>query len=127
MNCYLCLIEPGSATRSAVAICQHCGAGMCEIHLVASQRQPFVSQAGMAGAFPTRGLMCSQCYGCAFPSSRLHKPIQPEKRQDEKEKGSRGRWWRWLRRHHSTQSLELPRSEEAVALVEDYLKRQRGG
>jgi len=127
MNCYLCIIQSGSATRPAVAICQHCGVGMCEFHLVAPQGGQLVSPGGMAGAFSMRRLMCSHCYNVAFPPSRTHKPAQPEKGQSGKERRSSGQWWRWLWKQRPSRFSELPQSEEAIALVENYLKRQRSG
>ncbi len=33
MNCYICLLETGCESRPALAICQHCGAGMCREHI----------------------------------------------------------------------------------------------
>ncbi len=33
MNCSICLVETGCATRAAVAVCQRCGAGVCGAHL----------------------------------------------------------------------------------------------
>lgn len=127
MNCYLCFRETGSATHPAVAICQHCGVGMCEFHLVAPLGWQHVSPVGMAGAFSVRRLMCSHCYGVAFLPSRTHKPAQPKKGQGGKERGSSGQWWKWLWKQRPSRSSELPQSEEAVAFVENYLKRQRSG
>jgi hypothetical protein len=127
MNCYLCLLESGSAAHPAVAVCQCCGAAMCETHLVDPQKGSFVSPGGMSGFYSMRRLICSLCYDAAFPSKRPHRPAQPEKDQDGEEGGWRGRWWRWLRGHRPSRSSALPPSQEAITLVEDFLKRQRSG
>lgn len=57
MNCYLCLVETGCASRAAVAVCQRCGAGMCGAHLRELPAIPVVSLAGT----PKSVLLCCRC------------------------------------------------------------------
>jgi len=113
MNCYICLVETGSASRAAVAVCQRCGAGMCGAHLRELSAPPVV---GLAGT-PRSVLLCCRC----SPSA-----VAPAARPMSKQKGEHGRsgWWWWERiwRHR-----DMPNPAEAVAVAERFLNRQRHG
>ncbi len=101
MNCYLCLVETGCASRAAVAVCQRCGAGMCGAHL---RELSATSVAGLAGT-PRTILLCCRC----APS-----PVAPAARPMSKQQGKYGKsGWRWWGRHRL--HGELPNPAEAVA------------
>jgi hypothetical protein len=117
MNCYLCLVETQCASHPAFALCQQCGAGMCEKHLIELGVRP--AGGGMISA--GYRLLCHRCYRTAVPSVR---PLQAQQRSQQRERGrSPGlRWWLW---HWPHQPSALPQPEEAVAAVERFLQRQR--
>jgi len=116
MNCYLCFVELGSGCHPALAICQRCGAAICESHLV---RLSGPSVPGLAGT-PKCLLMCSSCF--EYPSPRQLPRIKKDARRRsmmEKIFGSK-RLLFW--RHRSP---ALPAPDEAVKAVEEFLNRQR--
>jgi hypothetical protein len=85
MNCYVCLVETSCSSHAAVAVCQHCGAAMCEVHLRELSAPPVV---GLAGT-PRSVLLCCRCAPVA-PAARL----MPE--HQETQQGEYGRsGWKW--------------------------------
>lgn len=117
MNCYLCLVETGCASRAAVAVCQHCGAGMCGAHLRELSTTPV---AGLAGT-PRSVLLCCRC-----ASSPVAPAARPMSKHQETQQGESSRsGWRWRGRHR--RNVELPKPAEAVAAVERFLNRQHHG
>jgi hypothetical protein len=116
MNCYLCLVETGCASRAAVAVCQRCGAGICGAHLRVLSATPV---AGLAGV-PRTILLCCRCAPSpGVPAARL----MPEHHAQQGEQGrSEWRWWGRFRRYG-----DLPKPAEAVAAVERFLHRQHHG
>jgi hypothetical protein len=113
MNCYICLVETGSASRVAGAVCQRCGAGMCGAHLRELSAPPV---AGLAGT-PRSVLLCCRC----APSA-----VAPAAHPLSKQQGEYGRsGWRWWERRR--RNVELPKPAEAVAAVERFLNWQHHG
>ena len=113
MNCYYCLIETGTVSRSAFAICQRCGAGICEAHLVT-----FGSTPGMAGG-------CSQkflCSHCTYPAHRRVHVYNQMNEHQRNEKKWRLSWWRWFRKD---QEEALPEPEHVITAIEHFLKYER--
>lgn len=118
MNCFMCLVETGCASHPAFAICQKCGVGICEKHLVELITPPLVGLgASNSGAYQYN-MVCCRCYKPIAPIVRRLSP-QPHMRKQDKPGWN---WWNLLRRHRRS---ELPNSEDAVATVEIFLKRQR--
>jgi hypothetical protein len=123
MNCYQCLVEMGYAHQPAFALCQRCGAGVCDQHLV---EVTLMSIAGMAGSGRHRhSLLCHRCHQSAQASPQ---PTQPHATfslaEPHEQKSLSLPWniWKRLRgKHHS----ELPTSQEVVEAAELFLKRQR--
>jgi len=117
MNCYLCLVETGCASRAAVAVCQRCGAGMCGAHLRELSGAPV---AGLAGT-PRSVLLCCRC--APSPVAPAARPMSKHQETQQGEYSKSG--WRWWgRRRHN---VELPKPAEAVAAVERFLNRQHHG
>ena len=112
MNCYICLLETGCESRPALAICQHCGAGMCREHIIES----IVPQMSL-GSRST--LMCSRCYASPVQPA---KPTGSWKQARELDGHTRTSTWNWLRRLRKS---ELPEPEEAVVAVERFLNHRR--
>ncbi len=115
MNCYLCWRETDSVSQAALGICHECGAGICAYHQVTIVSKPVV---GMATRLtPLRRLLCSLCYETQSspPSARPLRQAKPAGQP------LFARWKRFWHPHHD----DLPRPEEAVTLVERWLKRQR--
>lgn len=117
MNCYLCFVETGSDCRPALAICQRCGAAICETHLIRLGGYPV---AGLAGNHRPL-LICSSCNGAPL----VKKP--PEQGKPARYERKRGnvfsrRLWRWLLRRRSS---GLPEPAEAVKAAEQFLSRQQ--
>lgn len=120
MNCYVCLIETGCDHHPAFALCQRCGAGICEKHLVEVIVVPPV---GMGGdSRPRYSMICCRCRRVANLPTRSLWPEKSTGKRDEQEIFS---GWRWLSQHWRRKQPELPKPEEAVAAVEQFLKRQR--
>lgn len=117
MNCYLCFLHTGQSTREALGICQLCGAGCCEHHLLTIISNPVVGMAGMP--LQRRQMRCSLCQEEIIARSRPHAP--PVSRKEHADQ-SPTVWWRWLSRRRQS---ALPESEEAIALVERFLKHDR--
>ncbi|MHB8595686.1 MAG: DUF2180 family protein [Ktedonobacteraceae bacterium] len=126
MNCYLCLMESRCASRPAFAICQRCGAGMCEKHLVEVKTTPLVGMAGMIYASSQHRLICWNCYHTTSFTTAGHRPRRTIhetgtlKKDKTWWKGWFQRFWLWSR----PQSI-VSDEEEAVATVEQFLKQQR--
>ncbi len=116
MNCYVCLVETGNTTCSAFAVCQCCGAGACEIHLVAYAVGPIIGMAGGTTDVQRRRILCVYCADKSLPTAR---PQQFGKQQGE---GRGKRWWQWFERKRQ---VELPDAQEAIADVERFLKQGR--
>ncbi len=114
MNCYHCWLETQSSFSPALGVCQRCGAGSCEQHLVQVVSRPVSGMGTMMHA--GRRLLCSRCYEeSVSPAS--------SQRQQKKQAGlSRPTWWKWFR---SGSQDDLPEPGEAVAFVERLLKRQQ--
>ncbi len=84
MNCYLCLVETGCASHAAVAVCQRCGAGVCEAHLRALSA---ISVAGLAGT-PRSVLLCCRC--APSPVAPAARPMSEHHAQQQGEHGRSG-------------------------------------
>lgn len=124
MNCYLCLMEASCASRPAFAICQRCGAGMCEKHLVEMKVTPVVGMGGTLYATASHRLICWNCYHAAFLTAAAQQPRRTGNAADTSKKSVA--WWKyWCQRlwHHPQSTL--PDEQEAVATVEQFLKHQR--
>lgn len=116
MNCYLCLRESHHGAQPAYACCQRCGAGMCASHLVELSKLPVVGPGG--NGQPCVSLICCRCYQLASGITRLSAHPQ------QKKSVGATRWWhRFWSRHVRRPQLSKP--EEAVILVEHFLKEQR--
>ncbi len=116
MNCYVCLVETGYATRSAFAVCQCCGAGACDIHLVAYAVGPVIGMGGGTTGVQRRRILCVHCADSSLPATS---PGRFPKQQGE---GRRKRWWKWFERKRQER---LPDAQEAIADVERFLKQGR--
>jgi hypothetical protein len=132
MNCYMCLMETQCSSRPAIAICQHCGAGICEKHLVEVKTTPLAGMAGMIYGPSQHRLICWNCYNTAFLPAPGHHPRRTGNETGTAKK--EGGWWKcWFQRFRlwsRPQSVVpneaiLPDEEEAVATVEQFLKQQR--
>jgi len=113
MNCYLCLVETAGLSRPACGVCQHCGAGICERHLVVVQ-YPL----GMAGG-RRRTLVCASCSRAGEPPSTQRRG-GTQQHQKEQEVSTR---WIWF--HRRKQTSALPEPAQVVVAVEQFLKQQR--
>jgi hypothetical protein len=114
MNCYLCRCEAGNQCRSALAICQYCGGGICEEHLIQVKT---VQTAGMAGGGGEKVILtCCRCFASS-PSRSLSQPGKPDRARCEWKGVS---WWGWLRRPPA-----LPSPDEAIDIVEQLLHHER--
>lgn len=112
MNCYVCSVEALDRSCSAVAICQQCGAGICQDHLYTL---PGATSVGMAGNM-SRRLICSVCNDLLIVRSRKASSGRPGKT------ASHQPWWsRWRNRKESA----LPEPQEAVMAVEHFLQAKR--
>lgn len=112
MNCYLCQIQSGNTLRPALAVCQYCGVGVCEEHLIEMRAAQTAGMAGNGGK--TASVICCRCYTAAV-SKRRPLARRPAKTRYEW-KGAW--WWGWFRRQPIS---DLPTPEEAVAAVEQFL------
>ena len=121
MNCYLCLQEMHNVLRPALALCQRCGAGVCEEHLVELLTRPVVGMAGDSSASPRYTLICRRCYRSASPPTSLACPQKQRREHGERGTLSGGNWWQWFWRRR--QSV-LPSPQEAVTTVELFLKQE---
>jgi hypothetical protein len=112
MNCYLCQHNPGESSRPAVGICQRCGAGICESHLIEVTRKPVGGMMAMTGL---RRLLCMVC-------AQEHGSSEPQRPERVRQKESSSWWQQWFgNRNRST----LPTPEEAIAEAERVLKQER--
>ena len=119
MNCYLCFLETHNPSRPAFGICHTCGVGICECHLIVVTVQ---SISGMATQIlPSRRLYCSHCHK-EEPISRDPSPTIPRTPQEQR---SRSSWRGWWQRLNGKREYALPEPEEAITLVEQYLKQQQ--
>jgi len=110
----------GYAHQPAFALCQRCGAGVCDQHLV---EVTLTSIAGMGGSGRHRhSLLCLRCHQLAHAAPQLAPPLSPA--EERKQKISSVPWnvWKRLRGKHDS---ELPASQEVVEAAELFLKRQR--
>lgn len=117
MKCYLCFLQTGQVTREALGICQICGAGCCEHHLITIISDPVVGMAGMTQKI--RQLRCSLCHEGIV--SRFQPPAAIGHRKEHSGQ-SPTFWWKWLSRRRQR---VLPSAEEAIALAEQFLKHDR--
>ncbi len=113
MNCYICCIETGCESRPAVAICQHCGAGMCREHLV----ETIVPQIANPGS--RAKLVCCRCHTSTVHSARPTRSCKQTKVPEGRGMTSR---WNWLRRFGRS---ALPDPKDAVVAVEHFLNQRR--
>jgi hypothetical protein len=118
MNCYLCFLQTGQVTRGALGICQICGAGCCERHLLLVISDPVVGMAGMTQKI--RQMRCSLCHEGIV--SRFQPPATIRQRKEHANQSPTVCWWKWLSRRRQR---ALPEPEEAIALVEQFLKHDR--
>lgn len=112
MNCYVCSVEALDRSCAAIAICQQCGAGICQDHLYTL---PGAASVGMAGN-RSRQLICCACNDLLI--------VRPRKASASRagQNNSRQQWWnRWRNRKEST----LPEPQEAVMAVEHFLQTKR--
>jgi hypothetical protein len=115
MNCYHCLVSPENHVSTAVAVCQRCGSGICTHHLMTLAGS---NSAGMSGA-TTPSIVCSRCFHLLCPSARTQKQARTPKKRS---------WLQHLTTRGKQQDLKeqiLPQPDEAVALIERFLKQQR--
>lgn len=116
MQCYLCLVNDGGEQQPACAICQRCGAGLCQKHLVNIKSS---SPIGMGGsAYPKYLLVCQRCSPQA--EGRNQSPLLPTPSGQPK-LSSNWRWWQRFRRRQP-ESFDL---EEMIAAIEHFLKSLR--
>ena len=115
MNCYLCRIETGHLPCPALGICHTCGCGICEQHLVLLIARPVSGMATLA--VPRRQLLCVHCYETISGRCPTPAPQKPQRQH----KPSSSRWWKWFK---PRETGALPEPEEAIVLVERYLKEQ---
>jgi hypothetical protein len=111
MNCYLCCLETRDPTCPALSICQSCGAGICERHLVTTVTRSVV---GMGTTLQRRRMFCTHC------SENTVAPSSPVQRKEQRT-WSRVKWGKWFWRARRD---ELPEPKEAVALAERWLQRR---
>jgi hypothetical protein len=117
MNCYICREEIGNCSRPALAICQSCGAGMCESHVV--ERTP-VPAMGMAGTSRCL-LICSRCHHVLSQARGPHSG-KPTKEKRVSDTPAERPWWK---RGWRGRSSELPEPDAAVKAVERFLHLER--
>jgi len=117
MNCYQCLAEAGDRYHPAFAVCQRCGAGVCEVHLVKLATAPAAGLAGNPGCM----LICSRCNE-PLPLKKPSDAVKSMKFQSRMRNFVRKGLWRWL---SGQQSSALPEPDQAVKAVEQFLHRQR--
>ncbi len=114
MHCYLCFTETGNVSRPAMGLCSACGTGICERHLIVIASKPVV---GMVSQIARRHIYCASCYGQqASPYSN-----PPRSRQMAKASP----WATWWKRIQGKQEYALMEPEEALRLVEEYLKKTK--
>lgn len=113
MKCYLCLIAPTGLLTWACAICQHCGAAICEQHLICIQ-----PLSGMAGG-GRQTLVCLACCGNTRGSASFVQQSSQALPSLHREK----RWRRWLTRWK--QGEPLPEPARVIEAVEQLLKHGR--
>ncbi len=120
MNCYVCRVETGNCSHPALAICQRCGAGVCDAHVVEVK---VIAATGLAGSARYL-LICSRCYAALSQerSPRTKKPAQ-EKSTPAQPAGKH--WWNRLRRNRSKEETGQMEPAEAVKEVERFLQQQR--
>jgi hypothetical protein len=115
MNCYHCLASSENRVSVAVAVCQRCGSGICPHHLMTLAGSTSV---GMSGA-TTPSIVCSRCFRLLYPSDQRQNQARAHKKKS----------WIWhVTMRGKQQDLNeqiLPQPEEAVALIERFLKQQR--
>ncbi|HZT99294.1 MAG TPA: hypothetical protein VFA10_06515 [Ktedonobacteraceae bacterium] len=122
MNCYLCRIEAHCSSHPALALCQQCGVGICEEHLVELFVRPIVGLAGDNRTLPRYTFICCRCYRSAVSPTR---PASSQEQTSRIKKQGTSPWWRWWSWLWHRRQPVLPKPEEAVADVERFLKRQR--
>lgn len=114
MKCYLCLVASTGITSLACAICQRCGAAMCEQHFV-SLRLPY----GMAGG----GKQMLVCTWCCSGKADTYKQAQQHPSQEmrsQRERTSQRRWFGYWKRREP-----FPEPSRVVEAVEQLLKQLR--
>lgn len=116
MNCYLCHCETSNQYRAALAVCQLCGGGVCEEHLIRVKSVQLIGMAGSGGEKSV--LICCHCFASSSPTSFS----QPGKRVRVRCEWKGVSWWGWLRR---LRSPALPSPGEAVSIVEQFLHHER--
>ena len=133
MNCLLCLIEEGY-DHPTVAICQQCGAGVCEKHLFLLKGS--ISPAGMAPVRTLRRLMCVECYHEAHPEVPTRSMTEGNG-QAKQNTSSLVSWWKRLFHRGVEEKVSgiggrekvaagaLPEPEEAVALIERFFQENQ--
>jgi hypothetical protein len=118
MNCYLCYQETGTAFRPALGVCHLCGAGCCEHHLIGVISTPVAGMAGMNP--PKRQLRCSQCHEELISHPRhFHTTTRAGRKRSPRSMSY------WLQQLTHQKQPALPSEEEAVTLVERFLKHER--
>ena len=113
MDCYLCRMEAPNKPGAALVVCQYCGEGICEEHLIKMQ---IIGAASMVeeGSQSSR-LICFRCYA-SIASKRPSHPGKPVKARYQWRGAT---WWGWLYRP----SPDLPSPEEAVVAAEQFLRQ----
>gem|GEM_PF-1652069 len=116
MNCYLCLVEQKIGNQSAYALCQRCGAAICEQHMVEVVFPPVVGPGGTSTPILRYKLVCCRCYNAEHSPPTMPREYTPRPRAF-----SFRQWWRRLWGHPSP----LPTPTEAVKMVEQFLEKER--
>ena len=119
MNCYVCRVETGNSVHPALAICQRCGAGVCDAHVVEIKMMEAI---GLAGASRFL-LICSRCYA-ALSQKRLPHAKKPTGEKSAPVKPPGKHWWNrfWQSRSKEAEPME---PAETVKEVERFLHQQR--
>jgi hypothetical protein len=114
MNCYMCLVDGGGEQKAACAICQRCGAALCEKHVITHISTAPIGMGGSGN--PRYLLVCQRCFqGMGGGISSMPPSLSPDQRMP--------RWgfWQFTRRKQP----ELPDPQEAIAEAERFLKKKR--
>ncbi len=119
MNCYVCQVETGNCSHPALAICQRCGAGVCDAHVVEIK---MIAATGMAGTARYL-LICSRCYA-GLSQERSPRSRRPAQEKDAPAKPAGKHWWNRFRQSRSKEA-EPMEPAEVVKEVERFLQQQR--
>jgi len=125
MHCLSCLLADGGS-QSAVAVCPHCGAGVCQQHLLVLKRN--VPTSGMAVIRHARSFICTDCYQQLYAKKALPATMPGTQRAGM---FSLSQLWKKLIRGNAVGEDEkqvaerLPEPAEAVAIIERFLQTRQ--